>query len=207
MTSAHGPADDAASHERHRTGQAPDDAPVPVPDGDEIAAFWELARGRAGLGRLSAVVGTGAGASVPPPAWAFGDSPRLADALLDLVLAGTKTATSTALWELTDAGVPTPEPGDLSIVVDGRGHPRALVRTTAVSVVRFADVDAEHARLEGEGEDDRSLASWRVEHERYLRRVAAPSGRTVDGDTPVVLERFEVRYPPQRRARAAVTGD
>jgi uncharacterized protein YhfF len=178
---------------------------VPPADGDEIAAFWQLARGRAGLGRLAVVVGHGAGASVPPPAWAFGDSPRLADELLGLVLDGTKTATTTALSELTDAGEPVPEPGDLSIVLDGRGHPRALIRTTEVRVVRFADVDAEHARLEGE--DDRTLATWVVEHERYFRRVLAAAGRELDGDTAMVLERFEVRYPPRRRARAAVTGD
>jgi uncharacterized protein YhfF len=173
---------------------------VPVPDGDELAAFWHLARGRAGLGRLAVVVGAGAAASVPPPAWAFGDSPRLADELLALVLDGVKTATTTALAELVDAGEPLPEPGDLSIVLDGRGHPRALIRTTAVRVVRFADVDAEHARLEGE--DDRTLATWVAEHDRYFRRVLAAAGRELDADTEMVLEQFEVRYPPRRRVRA-----
>ena len=194
-------------------GSGPDDAThgdagpvaVPAPDGDEIAAFWHLARGRAGLGRLAVLVGPGAQASVPPPAWAFGDSPRLADQLLDLVLAGTKTATTTALWELTDADEPLPQVGDLSIVLDGRAHPRALIRTTAVRVVPFADVDAEHAYLEGE--DDRSLETWAAEHERYFRRVAASAGRTFGPDTEVVLERFEVRFPPRRRARPTVTGD
>jgi uncharacterized protein YhfF len=167
--------------------------PATVPDGDEIAAFWQLARGRAGLGRLAVVVGVGARASVPPPAWSFGDSPRLADGLLTAVLEGRKAATTTALSELTDAGEPLPERGDLSIVLDGRGHPRALIRTTDVRVVPFADVDAEHARLEGE--DDGTLATWVVEHERYFRRVLAATGRTLDGDTPMVLERFDVRFP------------
>lgn len=193
MTHTPGPADADGTRE---------DDVVPVPDGDEIAAFWHLARGRAGLGRLAVLVGTGARASVPPPAWAFGGSPRLADELLALVLDGTKTATTTALVELTDAGEPLPERGDLSIVLDGRGHPRALIRTTDVRVVRFADVDAEHARLEGE--DDRSLATWVVEHERYFARVLAAAGRRLDGDTEMVLERFEVRYPPRRRSPAPV---
>ncbi len=187
------------------TGPGRDDATapavVPAPDGDEIAAFWQLARGRAGLGRLAVVVGAGARASVPPPAWAFGDSPRLADRLLALVLDGTKTATTTALCELTDAGEPVPEPGDLSIVLDGRGHPRALLRTAEVRVVPFADVDAQHARREGE--DDGTLATWVVEHERYFRRVLAAGGRELGPDTQMVLERFEVRYPPRRRARPA----
>ena len=186
-------------------GATDERAGIPVPDGEEIVRFWQLARSRAGLGRLAVVVGTGARASVPPPAWAFGDLPDLADELLALVLDGTKTATTAAVWEFTDAGDPLPEPGDLSIVLDGRGHPRALIRTTQVRVVRLGDVDAEHARLEGE--DDRTLATWRVEHERYLRRLTAGTDRTVDDDTEVVLERFELRYPPRRRVRPAATGD
>jgi uncharacterized protein YhfF len=182
----------------HPPAAAVDASGIPAPDGDEIASFWQLARGRAGLGRLTAIIGTGARASVPPPAWAFGDSPRLADELLDLVLGGTKTATTSALWEYTDAGEPLPERGDLSIVLDGRGHPRALIRTTEVRIVRFADVDAEHAYQEGE--DDRSLAAWVTAHERYFQRVAAAAGRTFDGDTEVVLERFELRFPARERS-------
>jgi uncharacterized protein YhfF len=139
------------------------------------------------------LVGTGARASVAPPAWAFGDSPRLADELLDLVLGGVKTATTSALWEYTDTGEPLPERGDLSIVLDGGGHPRALIRTTEVRTTRFADVDAEHAYLEGE--DDRSLAAWTTAHQTYFGRVAARAGRVFDGDTEVVLERFELRFP------------
>jgi uncharacterized protein YhfF len=177
------------------------DGPVPGADGDEIAAFWQLARGRAGLGRLAVLVGAGSRATVPPPAWAFGDSPRLADELLDLVLRGVKTATTSAVWEHTEAGTPLPEPGDLSIVLDGRGHPRALLRTTDVRTVRFADVDAEHAYLEGE--DDRTLETWTAEHDRYFRRLAAAAGRTFDGDTEVLLERFEVRFPARARGRTS----
>jgi len=173
---------------------------VPVPDGEEIARFWHVARGRAGLGRLAVLIGPGVRASVPPPAWAFGDSPGVADRLLGLVLAGTKTATTTALWELTESGERLPERGDLSIVLDGRGHPRALIRTTAVRVVRFADVDAEHAALEGEG--DRSLAGWTARYERYTQPGAA-TGEGLGPETPMVLERFEVRFPARRAGARA----
>ena len=60
-----------------------------VPDGGEIVAFWEMARRSVGLGRLLGIVGLSPADDVAPPAWAFGDSPRLADRLLALVLAGT----------------------------------------------------------------------------------------------------------------------
>ena len=163
-----------------------------VEAGDEISAFWELARRGVGLGRLGVVVGPSPSDSVPPPAWAFGDSPELADELLDLVLAGTKTATSSGAWEYDDEA-PVPAAGDLSIILDGRGHPRALVRTTTVRVVPFAQVDAGFARLEGEG--DRSLDAWRAGHEAYFRRNLSARGDTFDPSLPVVLEVFEVRFP------------
>ncbi len=178
-------------------GGAVDGASVPVPDGEELAAFWHVARGRAGLGRLAVVIGAGARASVPPPASALGDTPQLADAVLARVLDGTKTATTVTVRELADAGQPPPEPGDLSILVDGRGHPRALVRTTAVRRVRLADVDAEHVAAEGEG--DASVAAWTARVTAELRERSWASGADVGPDTEVVLERFEVRYPPRRR--------
>ncbi|MGV8966902.1 MAG: ASCH domain-containing protein [Cellulomonas sp.] len=163
-----------------------------VEAGDEISAFWELARRGVGLGWLGVVVGPSPSDSVPPPAWAFGDSPELADALLGLVLAGTKTATSSGAWEYDDEA-PLPAEGDLSIILDGRGHPRALVRTTTVRVVPFAEVDAEFARREGEG--DLSLEAWRTGHEAYFRRNLVARGGTFDPSVPIVTELFEVRFP------------
>ncbi|QJW36283.1 ASCH domain-containing protein [Cellulosimicrobium protaetiae] len=156
----------------------------------EILAFWELARPSAGMARVGVVTGTTVAETVPPPAWSFGDNPALADGLLEAVLSGEKTATSSALWEYEESGEPVPQVGELSILLDGEGHPRALIRTTSVDVVAFDAVDADFARAEGE--DDRSLASWRAEHEKYFRRVLA---REFAPDMPLVCERFELRYP------------
>lgn len=181
-------------------GAAPDGGPADdaatVDQALEIQDFWETARGRAGVGRLDVVTGTGSNSSVPPPAWAFGDNPRLADELLGLVLDGTKTATAASLAELEATGEPVPRPGDLSILLDGAGRPRALIRTTRVDVVPFRDVSAEFAALEGE--DDRTLASWRREHERYFRRVLEGTGVEFHEDLPVAAERFELLYPAPR---------
>ncbi len=163
---------------------------------DEAAAraidqFWQVARVKARLSTLGGVLGETPAATVPPPAWAFGDSPELADELLDLVLAGTKTATAELVGSYQDAGEPLPAVGDLSIVLDGTGVPRALLRTTTVDVVPFASVTAEHARLEGEG--DRTLVSWREEHERYWRRNL-PAGTEFSDDLAVVCERFKLLF-------------
>ncbi|MCB7137878.1 ASCH domain-containing protein [Cellulosimicrobium marinum] len=165
-----------------------------VPGGqDELAAeileFWEAARPSAGLGKLGVVIGTGVAESVPPPAWSFGDNPALADSLLEAVLSGAKTSTSSSLWEYDDQ-TPVPEKGELSILLDGEGHPRALIRTTAVDIVPFGEVDEAFAAAEGE--DDGSLEAWREGHRRYFERVL---DREVGEDMPVVCEWFELRYP------------
>ncbi|GIG37355.1 ASCH domain-containing protein [Cellulomonas pakistanensis] len=160
---------------------------------DEILAFWEVARVRAGVVRFAAVTGPGVAGTLVPPSWSFGDDPALADELLGLVLDGTKTATSTALAEYEAADEPLPVKGDLSIVTDGAGRPGALIRTTRVETLPFDQVDGGFAAAEGEG--DRTLASWRAEHERYWRRVLAPLGAEFAATMPVVTERFELLYP------------
>ncbi|MEJ5914943.1 ASCH domain-containing protein [Pseudokineococcus sp. 1T1Z-3] len=176
---------------------APQDAAPVAPE--EIVRFWETARGRAGIGRLAVVTGTTSSTALPPPAWAFGDSPEMADELLALVLAGTKTATASARWEYEHEGEDLPRAGDLSIVLDGAGHPRALVRTTSVDVVPFGEVGAEHARAEGEG--DLSLAYWREVHERFFTEALEQVGRSFTRDLPVVCEGLTLLYPRPSAAR------
>lgn len=110
-----------------------------------------------------------------PDAWAFGATPGHADGLLDLVLAGTKTATASTLWDYEHTGDPLPEVGWLNIILDGRGVPRALLETTAIDLIPFDEVPESHAFAEGEG--DRSLSHWRTVHERYWREHSeSPKG-------------------------------
>ncbi|MBO3084830.1 ASCH domain-containing protein [Cellulomonas fengjieae] len=156
-----------------------------------IAAFWQAARGHVGFGKMDQVLGGSTEDVLAPPAWSFGDNPALADQLLTLVLDGRKTATSTALVELTDVGLETPRVGELSIVTDSAGEPRALLRTTQVDVVPFDRVSAEHAAAEGE--DDLTLESWQAQHETYWRRVLGDDRFSTTMD--VVTERFELIYP------------
>ncbi len=157
----------------------------------DIVAFWEVAKRRAKLAALPGYFGPGALESLMPPAWAFGGTPEQADALLGLVLDGTKTATASALWDYQADDDPLPEEGGLSIVLDGAGHPRALIATTGVQVVPFDEVDEAHARAEGEG--DLSLEHWRAAHREFFTRFAGHD-RGFTSDMPVVLETFAVLY-------------
>lgn len=153
--------------------------------------FWELARPHALRGAVPAYFGPTPLGSVPPPAWSFGAGAEQADELLALVLEGTKTATASALWDFEAEDEPLPEPGTLSIILDGSDQPRALIETTDVTIVPFDEVDAEHARLEGEG--DRSLEHWRDVHQRFFTEVAS-HGHGFAPDMPVVCERFRVLF-------------
>jgi uncharacterized protein YhfF len=95
--------------------------------------------------------------------FAFGDGPRLADELLDLVIRGLKTATCS-----TEDEPNTSKPGECWIVLDGRGEPACVIETTEVTYRRYNEVDAAFAYEEGEG--DRSLAYWREAHRNYFGR-------------------------------------
>jgi len=122
----------------------------------------------------------------------FGDNPALADELVELVLAGTKTATCSALWDWEAEGNPLPEPGLLWVVLDGRGEPRCIVETVEVTRRRYDEVDADFAAAEGEG--DRSLAYWREAHRRFFTRTLPAIGKEFATDMPLVCERFRVVY-------------
>ena len=122
-----------------------------------------------------------------PEAWPFGATPEHADGLLRLVLDGVKTGTASSLWDYEDDGDPVPTVGELSIILDGAGAPRAVLETTEVVTVPFDEVTAEHARSEGEG--DRTLADWRDIHRRFWTEHSA---RGFAPDMPVVCERFRL---------------
>lgn len=128
----------------------------------------------------------------------------LRDALVAAVLDGTKTSTTGLLQDWEIDGDPLPAVGDRSAVVDSAGERVAVIELTGVRVVRLGDVDVDHARDEGEGDD--SVASWRAGHESYwhgpdYRGWLGDPDFTVDDDTPAVLQRFKVisRMPRSER--------
>jgi len=123
---------------------------------------------------------------------AWGDSPQLADELGALILAGTKTATCSALWEYEAEDEPLPSVDVKTIVLDGRGDPLCIVETTEVTVRPYDEVDARFAFEEGEG--NRSLEYWRDAHWRFFSRTLPSIGKQPTVDMPLVCERFRVVY-------------
>ncbi|MGE5674965.1 MAG: ASCH domain-containing protein [Mycobacterium leprae] len=153
---------------------------------DSIADLWAAFLG-------SSLPTAAAAADATYTAWSFGSGGQMADELLALVLSGRKTATTSAVWSLEHNGEPIPRIGDYSVITDGAGRARRVIRTTAVAVMPFSEVGAEFAAAEGEG--DLSLDYWRTGHWRFFGRELASFGRLPQLDMPVVCERFEVVYP------------
>lgn len=127
--------------------------------------------------------------SEPGDVFAFGNTPEMADRLGALVVQGIKTATASAL-PAYEAGEKLPEPGSLSVVLDGSGAPLCVIETTEVRVLPFREVGADFAYDEGEG--DRSLVYWREAHRRFFGETLSELGKIFDENIPVVCERFRV---------------
>jgi uncharacterized protein YhfF len=122
----------------------------------------------------------------------YGAGVEMGNELCALILAGTKTATCSCLWEWQAEGEPIPQAGELSVLLDGHGVPRAVLETIEVSVRRYDEVDAAFASQEGE--DDRTLESWRRIHWKWFSDGLPAIGRAPSMDMPLVCERFRVRY-------------
>jgi len=154
-----------------------------MPYSAEILDFWKKVKKETGIsGEFQ-------------DAWGFGENPQLMDGLLALVLKGKKRTTTTLVKEMELEGSPEPKVGEHSIILDGSGRPRAIIRTVCIRRARFCEVDEEHAYWEGE--DDRTLESYRREHIKYYRRRGEALGFTFSENMEVILERFEVVYPPR----------
>jgi len=128
-----------------------------------------------------------------PVICSFSDSAAEIDELADLAARGIKRATSPSLWWFEATGEPMPRVGDLQIVVDSEGRAACVIRTTKVEVVPFAEISAEYAHVEGEG--DKSLEHWKRVHWDYYHRELAGTGRTPTPEMPIVCEYFEPVYP------------
>ncbi|KGR96408.1 MULTISPECIES: ASCH domain-containing protein [Burkholderia] len=120
----------------------------------------------------------------------YGDSEESSAMLIALIAARVKRCTSSLLWSWEFDGERLPREGDIEIVLDFRNRPVLLLRTTKVEIVPFEKVSGEFAAAEGEG--DRSLECWRVEHWRFFGKECERIGRQPVASMPLVCETFDV---------------
>jgi uncharacterized protein YhfF len=129
------------------------------------------------------------------PVAEFGFPGPLRDLLVAAILTGEKTTTSGLVADYEHENDPLPGPGERQVVIDSAGRPVAVIETTAVRVIRLADVDLHHAL--GEGEGYTSVAEWRAGHEQFwhsaeMREALENPDFTVDDDTLVVAQEFRL---------------
>ncbi|KAK1759995.1 PUA-like domain-containing protein [Echria macrotheca] len=142
------------------------------------------------MAKASAALGTALPA--PKDVFHFGDGGGEShiDDLLHRAITGKKTATTS--W-------PIPDPlywdvGDLSVILDGRGAPAAVMRTTSFVKCKFKDVAEDFALAEGEGDYD----EYRNGHIAFYRRQK--NGHEFNDESMVLCERFEVVYPVEKES-------
>jgi len=129
-------------------------------------------------------------------AFYFHDCEEFANALAQLVLDGTKRATTGLLWSYEAENEALPEVGQLSIVTDFAGAPLCVIEATTVDVVPFEDVTEAYANREGEG--DKSLRYWRDAHWSFFERECERIGKEPSARMLVVCEEFDVVYPKSK---------
>ena len=122
-------------------------------------------------------------------AWQFGDD---ADALANLVLEGTKTATSSAyaLYEIEKEDLP--QEGEYSVILNSKDEAVCVIRNSKVFVVCFKEIGEDHAFYEGEG--DRTLEYWRKVHKRFFSEEFVEYDLPFSEDMLVLCEWFERVY-------------
>lgn len=101
-------------------------------DEQAIETFWTIARERSGLSPLEVPLGPSQVGTVPPPTWSYGDTSAEADEFVAALLARGEGELRTPASDYAESGAEEPSVGDVSIVLDGSGTPRALVAVGSV---------------------------------------------------------------------------
>lgn len=124
-----------------------------------------------------------------PVSFYFCDNKEDADECADLVVNRVKRATSPSVWSIKKNKEKFPEIGDIAIVTDWEGNPKAIIKTIKVDIVKFKDISPEYAFLEGEG--DKSLVYWRAVHLEYYSNEMRAFGELPDDNMDIICEQFE----------------
>lgn len=124
-------------------------------------------------------------------AYCFGENESQAKQILNLILEGKKTATSSSYLAFQEAGEPLPRKGEFEIITDWEGKPGCIVEIVDVKIIPFSDVRWEIAKLEGE---DENLQAWRENRTREFTEEGNEMGYNFNEEMPVVFVGFRVVF-------------
>ena len=131
--------------------------------------------------------------NLPKDEFAFPGPER--DRLVEAILDGRKTATTSLMEEFIHDHEPLPSSGRRTILVNSDNQPVAVLRYTSLSVTLLGLITLQHVLNEGEGY--KSLTEWREAHESFwtaanMRQALDVPNFIVDDQTLVVLATFYV---------------
>lgn len=124
-----------------------------------------------------------------PQHFYFCDNQKDADECAELTVNKIKQATSTSVWWYEKYNENLPEIGDLGIVTDWNGNPKAIIQTENVEIVKFKDITPKYAEIEGEG--DKSLEYWNKVHWEYYKREMEEFQEFPSEEMKIVCEIFK----------------
>lgn len=122
----------------------------------------------------------------------FAGNKEITDSLLNLYLAGRKTAGSSVVEDFLTAGDPLPKIGNFWIFLDSSENPRCILRTESTQIHKFNEVPLEVAFAEGEG--DLSLEYWRRVHTDIYSPFLKAWGLARIEDATIITEHFKIIY-------------
>ena len=153
---------------------------------DEIKNFW--------IHYCTTITGQNekdCGAKIPD-AWSFGDSPEMADDLLNYVLSGEKTTTSGMLLDFEHDKDPIPKSGDKAIILNGAKEPVCIIEYIKVEQKKYNEVDEEYALKEAEG--FKSLQDWKDVQWAFFTRRCEVLGIEMHEEVILVCLEFKKIY-------------
>ena len=112
------------------------------------------------------------------------------DGLIDLYLAGKKSAGSSLVEDFEVEGDPLPKVGNYWIVLNSQNKPMLILKTIKVEIHLFNDVPEYIAKAEGEG--DCSLEYWRKVHIEFFSPYLTSWHLKRIDDAHVVTEFLEI---------------
>ncbi|GHV55945.1 RNA-binding protein [Spirochaetia bacterium] len=124
--------------------------------------------------------------------FSFGDTSKMADDLLELIINGKKRGTTSLLklYEIDKEKIPQKD--SISIVLNRNNIPMAIIKDIDIKILSFNEIGENEAKIEGEG--DCSLDYWKRIHRKFFEEECLKYKIKFDERMLVVFETFELIY-------------
>lgn len=131
----------------------------------------------------------------PYQLWKFSEDGEYRKNIIAKVLDGEVRGESYSVDFFDANSQPLPKEGQYNVVCDMSGQAYAIVKTVRIVPVRFGDVTASLARLEGVG----TVSQWKRFNQKKYERLCDRMDIVFSDELPLIFEEFEVVYSAEER--------